>query len=332
MHTRYSDGSGSVAEIAAAAAAAGLDYIVITDHRDLRALPERGRHGSVQVLVGYEHNDEYSHNHYLALGVRRVLPLDLPPAQVPARVRAEGGTGVIAHPDERRHRMTDLPPYPWTAWKADEFDAIELWNQMSEWTEGLTPANRFLRIWSPRKALRGPSDRLLYLWDILNTRRPVAGVAGVDAHAYPYRVGSLTIKVFPYKVQFRTLLTHFILDREPPEDTELFERALLAALRQCRIYFTSERWGATRGFDLTVESGGEKGTIGAKIAFAAGATLRAKWPLTARYGLYRNGFCFLRGRGRSLEAPLEAPGSYRLALFRRNRGWLFSNHVRLVDG
>jgi hypothetical protein len=332
MHTRYSDGSGDVPEIAAAAAAAGLDYVIITDHRDLRALPERGRYGSVQVLVGYEHNDSRSHNHYLALGVARVLPLDLPPAQIPARVRAGGGTGIIAHPDERRFRMSDLPPYPWTAWDAEEFDAIELWNQMSEWTEGLTPANRFLRIWSPRKALRGPSDRLLYLWDVLNTRRRVAGVAGVDAHAYPYRVGPLTIKVFPYKVQFRTLLTHFVLDRAPPEDTALFERALLEALRQCRIYFTSERWGATRGFALTVESGGSQGTIGAEIRHEAGARLHAEWPLPARYRVYRNGFCVFRGRGRSLALPLEAPGSYRLALFRRGRGWLYTNHVRLVDG
>jgi hypothetical protein len=331
VHTRYSDGSGDVETVAAAANAAGLDYVIITDHMDLRAREQRGRYGGVQVFAGYEHHDIRSHNHYLALGIRRVLASEEPASQVPRVVQDLGGVGIIAHPEERRSAFAEFPPYPWTAWDSHQFDGIEIWNQMSEWIEHLTPWNRFLRVWSPRKALLGPSERLLYLWDVLNLSRPVAGIAGVDAHAYPYSVGPLTVPIFPYKVHFRTLQTHFILEHEPPEDTDRFEQMVLSALRRCRVFFSSERWGATRGFSLTVEHAGRQSGIGDRIVRNGRVMLHARWPQTAHYRLHHNGFPLARGRGRELTLALDRSGVYRLALYRRGKGWLFTNHVRLVD-
>jgi hypothetical protein len=331
MHTQYSDGSGTVSDLVKAAVEADLDFIVITDHMDLRAREGQGLHGDLQVVVGYEHHDAHSHNHYLVLDTESVLADDLSAEALPKEVRRLGGVGIIAHPEERRRHMDNLPPYPWTAWAATEFDGIELWNQMSEWTEHLTRFNRFWRVWSPRKALRGPSERLLYVWDVLNTRRPIAGIAGVDAHAHPYRLGPLTIPIFPYKVHFRTLQTHVVLEDAPPADPARFRWALFEAIRSCRVFFSSERWGATTGFSLSVEGNGARGSIGGEIRFARSAILRARWPSPATWELVCNGFPLRRGEGVRLELPLERAGAYRLALYRGGRGWLFTNHFRLVD-
>lgn len=331
MHTRYSDGSGVVADLVEAAVEARLDYIVITDHMDLRAREAQGRQGDLQVIVGYEHHDRHSHNHYLTLGTKAVLPEDLPPEALPGEVRRAGGLGIIAHPEERRSHMQDLPPYPWTAWASTEFDGIELWNQMSEWTEHLTRLNRFWRVWSPRKALKGPSERVLYLWDILNTRRPVAGVAGVDAHAHAYRLGPLTIPIFPYKVHFRTLQTHVILNDPPAAEGDLFRASFYDAIRRCRLFFSSERWGTSRGFSLSIEGDGVSGSIGDRVPLTRSALLRARWQDEASWEVVYNGFPLRRGQGSRIELPLERAGTYRLALYRGGRGWLYTNHFRLVD-
>lgn len=332
MHTRYSDGSGTTAEIARAAAEAELDYVIITDHMNLDALPEAGRYENVQVLVGYEHNDRDSRNHYLALGVNKVADPNLAPEQIPTAIRKAGGVGIICHPEERRAHMRELPPYPWTAWSNSDFDGIELWNQMSEWTEHLTRWNRYARVWSPRKSLVGPSDRILYVWDILNTRRPIAGLAGVDAHAWPYPLGPFTISIYPYKVHFRTLQTHMILDTQPPGNPAGFRAALLDAIRGCRLYFSNERWGATRGFRMHVESNGMSAGIGQTADLGGGPRLHARWPGEARYEVVYNGFPMWKGTGSELSHKLTLPGVYRVALYRRNRIWLITNHIRIVDG
>jgi hypothetical protein len=332
MHTRYSDGSGTVEELALAAQAAGLDYILITDHMDLRASAHAGRQGELQVMAGYEHHDVDSHNHYLVLGTHGVLPGELHALRLPAAVRNAGGLGIIAHPEEKRRHSKALPPYPWTAWATDEFDGIELWNQMSEWTEHLTRFNQVVRVFSPRKALRGPTPGLLYLWDVLNTRRPVAGVAGVDAHAHAYRLGPMRIPIFPYKVHFRTLQTHVIFDEPAPTDPPAFAREFQRAIRNCRLFFSNERWGPSRGFSLSVETAGASGTIGDALPYTGTATLRARWAGPARYEIVYNGFPCEAGFGDSVLQEIRRPGAYRLALFRRGRGWLYTNHFRLVDG
>ncbi len=35
----------------------------------------------------------------------------------------------------------NIPSYPWTAWEAEGYDAIEIWNHMSAWMELLKRIN-----------------------------------------------------------------------------------------------------------------------------------------------------------------------------------------------
>ena len=79
MHTRYSDGSGTHADIASAAMKAGLDAVIVTDHNVLVNGPA-GYHKDgtrrVLLMVGEEvHNQalQPQKNHLLIIGAQREL-------------------------------------------------------------------------------------------------------------------------------------------------------------------------------------------------------------------------------------------------------------------
>lgn len=83
IHSTYSDGGEKIPQIASWAAQAGLDFIVITDHKDLEGLKrkEEGYFDGVLVLVGMEINS--ARNHYLALDITEVVePNDDNPQEV----------------------------------------------------------------------------------------------------------------------------------------------------------------------------------------------------------------------------------------------------------
>src|SRR5512137_1914307 len=89
MHTTYSDGCASHAEIADAALQAGLDVVIVTDHNVWVNGPENYyREGDKRVLmmVGEEIHDttcEPQKNHMLVIGAGRELA---PFAQNPQRL------------------------------------------------------------------------------------------------------------------------------------------------------------------------------------------------------------------------------------------------------
>ena len=100
VHSLYSDGTGTVPEIARAAERNGLDFVLLTDHDTLEAAErgEEGWHGSVLVLVG-EEVSPLRENHYLAFGLQHPIEhRGLSPSQIVARVNDAGGFGFLSHP------------------------------------------------------------------------------------------------------------------------------------------------------------------------------------------------------------------------------------------
>ncbi len=187
IHSVFSDGTGTLDEIARDARRAGLEWIGMTDHNTLAPTYRgfEGVHGGVVVIVGYEWTPEDG-DHMLVYGEAAALgtePLDptLAPAEAIGILGNRGALAHIAHPDERRGvAMPSLPPYPWHDWQVRGMHGIELWNFMSEWAERLTPRNRLLHALLPGTGLRGPTDRVLRWWDELN--RPVGDAPRPAAH------------------------------------------------------------------------------------------------------------------------------------------------------
>ncbi|MFN2128344.1 MAG: PHP domain-containing protein, partial [Anaerolineales bacterium] len=104
IHSVYSDGTGTIAGISKTAVQSGLDYIMMTDHNNLKALKngEERWYGPVLTIIGYEINDIDDANHYLAFGLQEEVDKNLPAPEYVRRVGKDGGFGIIAHPDEKR--------------------------------------------------------------------------------------------------------------------------------------------------------------------------------------------------------------------------------------
>src|ERR671934_1944121 len=99
VHSTYSDGTGTVAEIARAAASNAVDVVLLTDHDTLaaRRAGEEGWHDDVLVLVGEEVTPK-DRDHYLAFGVGREVSRNQPAAGILSDVASRGGFGFAAHP------------------------------------------------------------------------------------------------------------------------------------------------------------------------------------------------------------------------------------------
>ena len=164
------------------------------------------------------------------------------------QVKEKGGIGIIAHPDEIRTDLPKYPAYPWTAWEAEEYDGIEIWNQMSEWMEKLTRFNQLKMLFSPRKALDSPTQRILSKWDQLNRKRKVFGIGAIDVHAHPYKLGPLKLTIFPYEVQFKSIRTHLILDEPLSPDLEKAKKQIYSAILNCNAFTANFKRGKAKGF------------------------------------------------------------------------------------
>ena len=100
LHSLYSDGTGTVPEIARAARRAKADVVLLTDHDTLEAKRrgEEGWHDDVLVLVGQEVSPR-GRNHYLAFGLDHEIDHEgLDAAGICRAVRDAGGFGFAAHP------------------------------------------------------------------------------------------------------------------------------------------------------------------------------------------------------------------------------------------
>ena len=126
VHSTHSDGTATVPEIAAAAAATGAGAVLITDHDAVA--PGEGYHGGVLVLSGLEVSPKHA-GHYLAFGVAE--PIDhehLDPAGIARAVTAAGGAGFAAHPFARGR----FGPAGWPALDDEATLGVELWNIASD--------------------------------------------------------------------------------------------------------------------------------------------------------------------------------------------------------
>jgi hypothetical protein len=182
VHTRRSDGSGTVEEVAAAAARAGLKFVVFTDHGDATREPAPPIYlDGVLCIDAVEISTEGGHLVALGLG-RSPYRLGGEPRDVVEDVKRLGGTAIAAHPGSPK------PELRWTDWTTP-IDGLEWLNADSAWRdEHLLGLARVLLAYPFRRAealatmLGRPAD-VLRRWDSLTRQRRLFAVAGADAHA-----------------------------------------------------------------------------------------------------------------------------------------------------
>src|SRR5438094_422505 len=126
VHTTRSDGRGTPDEIAAAAARAGVSFIVFTDHGDATRTPDAPVYRSgVLCLDAVEIST--SGGHYVALDMPAApYPLAGEPRDVVDDVRRLGGFGIAAHPDSPKAELR------WSDWNAP-VDGVDGINPDTSW-------------------------------------------------------------------------------------------------------------------------------------------------------------------------------------------------------
>ena len=339
LHSTYSDGTGTVAQIARAAKRAGVDVVLLTDHDTLAAKRngEERWYDDVLVLVGVEVTPP-DHDHFLAFDIDDEVSPRLSGPEICAEVKRRGGFGFGAHPFSRgSQRFRRARGYPFR--EPDCLDGIELWSFLNDTGEKLTGFRDVAKmILAPQRIIGGPLDRNMREWDRMCRARRVVAIGGLDAHQFGIRIaGRVPIRLMGYARSFRQLHTH-VLVREPPTGDVAQDRArVYEALREGRCYIAVDEVAPARGFAFWADArpspaasaGTDSGELamGGERAFEPGWTLHARLARAADIRLVRDGEVVAELHSDELDHPIERPGVHRLEVDLAERPWIISNPI-----
>ncbi|MGD1997246.1 MAG: CehA/McbA family metallohydrolase [Anaerolineae bacterium] len=337
VHTVYSDGTGVHRQVAEAAARAGLDYVIVTDH-NVWVDGVEGYYDGVLLLVG----EEVHHvrripqaNHLLIYGAESELVThSWDPQHLIEEVSARGGFSFLAHPFEKGSPVdVDLDAIPWEDWEVEGYAGLEIWNAMSEFKGRLrNKLAALVYTLAPGLGLSGPYRATLHRWDeLLAADRKLTAIGGADAHANSYQMGSLRRVVFPYERLFRWINTHLLIERPLSGDLERDRRLIYDALRAGRTWVGYDRPASTGGFRFQARSGANAVTIGGELTRAGAVILEIETPSRGSIRLLHDGRMVARARGTELRFTTAERGVYRVEVLRsfrgRQRGWIFSSPI-----
>jgi hypothetical protein len=330
VHTTLSDGGGTPEEVVRAARAAGLQFVVLTDHNNLDAKPFEGYRDGVLVIVGTEIST--TAGHLVGVGIPDpVYRFSGDAADALDDVRTLGGSAFAAHP------LSPRDDFRWTGWELPGPWGIELVNGDSQWraagwgrllrTGALYPLNA-------RYALLGsvtPPRETLARWDALLASRHVAGIAGADAHNRVALSKRFAPRFPSYESVFALARNHVLLDAPLTGDAGADTRAVLDGLRRGRAYVGLDALADASGFSFQSSQGS---TMGQTAAPSPSLRLRAggRMPAGTRVVILRDGKTVAEGTG-AVEAPADAAGVYRAEAYVPGWAvpWVLSNPIGVFD-
>jgi hypothetical protein len=344
-HTVYSDGELYHADLAAAAARAGLDFLITTDHNvyvgGVNRWVEFPGSRRVLVLAGEEvhhQNRIPQKNHLLIVGTHTDLSRLAPdPQKLIDAVREAGGAAFLAHPFDPAAPLAHEEALGWVAWDVQGFAGLEIWNYMSEFKSLFH--NRLEMIFyalCPSAGILGPDRETLARWDrLLAEGRRVSAVGGPDAHGHAYSLGPLHKTIFSYEYLFRAVTTHILVE-QITGDAEADSRTITNSLEKGCGWVAYDLPKPTRGFRFWAEGRTGNAGLGGEIAYSQGIELKARLPFPAEWRIIRAGKGIAaQGMGTQAVCLPTGLGAYRLEARRRfrgrMRGWIFSSPIYLID-
>lgn len=350
IHTRRSDGAGTVDDVAAAAGRAGLQFVITTDHGDGTRAPDVPSYrGGVLCIDAVEIST--NGGHLLALGLGATpYPLGGEPRDVVEDVTRMGGLSLVAHP------VSTKPELNWTDWTAP-FVGLEWLNGDTEWRdEKPMQLARALLSYPFRKPealalLLDRSDATMRQWDALTRVRRVVAVAGGDAHARitfsaetdAYRERKF-VPIPGYEAMFRTFsiaLPQVAFSGDAAADA----RAVVEELRQGRVYSAIDAMAGPVAFAFSATSGKHRAVAGEALTITAPPSLHVdvQAPADALISLIEDGRQVLEAKGSTLGYMAEPrPAVYRVEVKLPGAPgeppvpWIVSNPIyvgrKVVDG
>ena len=338
VHSRYSDGSGTIEDIADAADKASIDFVILTDHSTMQPALDgnAGYYENALVIIGEEVNT--SAGHLVALGVGRHVEQHGQDglAALLDTIRTSGGMNIIAHPFGRR---------PWEDWSLESINGLEILNADSEWrNDDLWEWFRAL-LWYPlfpQAALNSLVDRpeqSLNQLDLLSQRGHTVAIGSADAHARIPLWGDGFIPFPPYYTIFGWLRTYVNTDAPLSGDARADTEIILKAIQEGRCYTVVEGYGPSTNFSFKYVSSDTTVAMGGRTRFdsegALQVTVRMAGEVTIR--LFKNGLPAIEVNRQEAHFPVEGPGVYRVEVSQSRRylptfdaqprPWIFSNPI-----
>jgi hypothetical protein len=344
IHSKYSDGTGTFGDILDAAAAAGVDVIITTDHNihveGVEGYYERAGK-RILMLTGEEIHDQDrdpQKNHMLVFGTDSELAtLASDPQSLIDRVNRLGGMTFIAHPDEYALPLFHETDISWENWDVGGFTGFEIWNGMSEFksvsqTIGLVLKHAFF----PELVAHHPLMQTLQRWDkFLAEGRHLYAVGGTDSHALHIKIGPFTKVIYPYQFHFSTINNHLLLHEPLTGEFEADKKKVLEALKYGSNFVGYDLPAPTRGFSFRVDSDEKTVTSGQTGSMHRSGILHVKLPHASELSVFHNGVqIFHADQIENLALPVNKAGAYRVESHIRflgeRRGWIFSNPIFLT--
>jgi len=344
MHTPYSDGCGSHAEIAQAALRAGIDAVLVTDHNVLVGGME-GIHEAngrkVLVLVGEEIHDQARQpqkSHLLVFGCdKEMAPLAHDLQRLVNTVRQAGGLAFAAHPLDPAAPAVNEGDLSWEDWQVQGLTGLELWNAMSEFKSLLkSKLHAVFYAFNPRKIAGGPFPQVLQKWDeLLMKGQRLAAVGGSDAHAMRASLGPLKRVLFPYEFHFRAINTHLMLSAPLKGELAEDKRLVLEALGKGCCFIGYDLPASTRGFTFKGQGSQRTAQMGEEVPAQGGVTFQIRLPRPAECHLIKDGKLLKVWQKRETCTYITTePGVYRVEVYLpyqgKTRGWIFSNPIYVI--
>ena len=332
VHTTYSDGGGSIDDVASAAAAAGLDFVIITDHNTFGGKPFEGYVDGVLVIVGTEVSTVTGH--LLGFGVPApTFRFSGDAGDALQDVHDLGGVAFAAHPTSPR------PDFRWENWDLPGAWGIELLNGDTQWrttswaraawTILLYPLNAsyaLLQLVTPPTAMNR--------WDALLAERDTPAIAGSDSHSYIGLIEAIGLRLPSYRSVFELARNHVVLPRQLTGNADVDGKAIVAALANGRSYIALDALASAAGFFFIAADGARQWTMGDTVSPTPSLSIRAggALPMTAQIALIKDGTPIATARG-ELAQRIAEPGVYRVAVAVPgwHAPWVISNPIYVFD-
>jgi hypothetical protein len=317
VHSGASHDAAQTAEtIAHDAHAAGLDFVVLTDHDQKNGEP-RYLDG---VLIVPETERSLARGHVLTLGGN--APAGDMRGADPWPALADSHAFLVgAHPDSLKNPLTDA--------QLAHVGGYELLSASSDfYAQTRTPAAFFIAAFPLRpllafSALYPDQARGDARFDRLSAERELALFCGTDDHGWSRRPERLTTYV--------TYVPVFFPEHDANADAGVLRDLLTRGAFACVLGI----FGDASPLSVTLKSAAGIDSFGAHAALPA--TLTARWngplPEGHHYFVTRDGAPFFDTTDAGFALKLDQVGRYRLEVERTTPGfWLVPRHVRWIYG
>jgi len=345
-HTPYSDGILYHRDMAQAAAQAGLDFLIITDH-NVWVTGTEGYYDfkddrNILMLTGEEIHDldrKPEGSHLLVYDANSELRnLSKNPQELIDTVAETGGLSFLAHPFERASPIVEDAVYSWRDWHVTGYTGLEIWNYMSEF-KGLVTSRIAAMFYAfyPDVGIRGPFQETIDKWGrLLSNGHRVVITGNADAHGQTYSMGPISRCIFPYKFLYNAVNTHLVSRQKFTGEKSEDKSIVYSALRNGNCFVGYETPYPTRGFRFSASNDSNSCIMGEEISILDHTIdIKANAPAACNMKILCNGQTIAESRNQTeINCRVSEPGAYRIEATIRHKSqercWIFSNPIYVV--